>query len=120
MVSLVRIRVWNEMSQDRTVIAFTSDRSGIGQTMALSSIALVLAASGRRVLVVDWDFRKPSLPAYLAPFLASDSLEKDNGMIDTIWNYAATTRRAPPAELRELQLRFVDIQPSQCTIQGEL
>jgi MinD-like ATPase involved in chromosome partitioning or flagellar assembly len=108
------------MSQDRTVIAFTADRSGIGQTMALSSIALLLAAAGRRVLIVDWDFRKPSVPKYFSPFLASDSLEQNNGMIDIIWQYAAAARRNPSTLVNELQLSFTDIRPIECAIQNEL
>jgi len=37
------------MGQDCTVTTFVSDRAGVGQSMALSSTALVLAANGRRV-----------------------------------------------------------------------
>jgi hypothetical protein len=108
------------MSQNGTIIAFTCDRSGAGQTMALSSIALVLAANGRRVLAIDWDTRKPSLPRYLAPFLPSDAITNKSGLIDLLWGYASAARRAPPSDIQGLQFRFADVDPSVCAIPGEL
>jgi hypothetical protein len=108
------------MSQNGTIIAFTCDRSGVGQTMALSSIALTLAANGRRVLAIDWDIWKPSLPRYLAPFLPSDAITNKNGLVDLLWSYSSAARRAPPSEIQGLQFRFVDVDPSVCTIPSEL
>jgi len=108
------------MSQVRTVIAFTSDRSGIGQSMAVASIALMLAANGRRVLAIDWDFAKPSLVNYFIPFVPADALEGNNGMIDARWSYGIEARRAPPAHISDLQRRFLAVSPIECAIRDEL
>ena len=37
------------------VITFYSYKGGTGRSMALANVAWVLASSGRRVLVIDWD-----------------------------------------------------------------
>src|SRR5262249_49188479 len=108
------------MSQVRTVIAFTSDRSGIGQSMAVASIALMLAANGRRVLAIDWDFAKPSLVNYFIPFVPADALEGNNGMIDALWSYGIEAQRAPPAHISDLQRRFLAVSPIECAIRDEL
>jgi len=37
--------------------------------MALANVAWILAANGRRVLVVDWDLESPGLHRFFHPFL---------------------------------------------------
>lgn len=108
------------MGQDCTVITFTCDRSGVGQSMALSSTALMLAANGRRVLAIDWDLAKPSLAKYFAPFLSTDALENNDGLIDVVWGYASAVRRAPLSDLPKLQLGFAAVSPIECSIPDEL
>lgn len=108
------------MGQDCTVITFTSDRSGVGQSMALSSTALLLAANGRRVLAIDWDLAKPSLAKYFTPFLSTDALESNDGVIDVVWGYASAVRRRPAIEVSELQLRFAATSPIEAAIPEKL
>ncbi len=108
------------MGQNSTVIAFTCDRSGVGQSMALASVALVLAANGRRVLAIDWDLAKPSLAKYFAPFLPTDALESKDGVIDLVWEYASGARRSSPTDLLDLQRHFAAVSPIECAIPEEL
>ena len=53
-----------------TVVAFLSPGVGAGQTGTLANLAVVLAGSGRRVLVIDWVPDLPRTSAYLRPLLA--------------------------------------------------
>jgi tetratricopeptide (TPR) repeat protein len=56
-----------------TVIAWHSRREGLGRTTALCNVALLLAADGHRVLVLDGAEGTPSVSAYLSGYLAQPS-----------------------------------------------
>jgi cellulose biosynthesis protein BcsQ len=49
------------------VVTFYSYKGGVGRTMALGNVAYLLAASGKRVLAVDFDLEAPGLSSY-GPF----------------------------------------------------
>jgi len=53
-------------------ITFYSYKGGTGRSMLLANVAWQLAASGRRVLLVDWDLEAPGLHRYFKPFLGDD------------------------------------------------
>jgi succinoglycan biosynthesis transport protein ExoP len=48
-------------------IAITSGRAGEGKTTTVANLAIALAEIGRRVLVVEADFRRPALQRELVP-----------------------------------------------------
>ncbi|HZN77315.1 MAG TPA: FxSxx-COOH system tetratricopeptide repeat protein [Micromonosporaceae bacterium] len=73
------------------VITFYSYKGGSGRTMALASVAWILASNGKRVLAVDWDLESPGLQRYFHPFLADKQLRTSTGVIDLIRDYAAAT-----------------------------
>ncbi len=58
-------------SRQKNVIGFTSTVPGEGKTFCASHLALNLASAGHRVLLIDTDFRNPSL---------SRQLEKKKGL----------------------------------------
>jgi eukaryotic-like serine/threonine-protein kinase len=75
------------------VITFYSYRGGSGRSMALANTACVLAKSGKKVLVVDWDWQSPSQHCIFAPlvtkyFAASadpkKSLDQHIGLIELL------------------------------------
>jgi hypothetical protein len=47
-----------------SIITFYSYKGGVGRTMALANIAILLARKGKRVLMVDWDLEAPGLHQY--------------------------------------------------------
>src|SRR5215216_7662167 len=47
-----------------SIITFYSYKGGVGRTMALANIAVLLARQGLRVLAVDWDLEAPGLDRY--------------------------------------------------------
>jgi len=46
------------------VVTFYSYKGGVGRTMALANVAVLLAEAGKRVLCVDFDLEAPGLPSY--------------------------------------------------------
>jgi len=47
-----------------TVVTFYSFKGGVGRSMALANIAVLLARAGKRVLCIDWDLEAPGLDSY--------------------------------------------------------
>jgi len=72
------------------VVTFYSYKGGTGRSMALANFAWIMAASGKRVVTVDWDLEAPGLHRYFRPFLADSDLTETDGLIDAFWQFAAT------------------------------
>lgn len=47
-----------------SIVTFYSFKGGVGRSMALSNVAVLLAQSGCSVLIVDWDLEAPGLHRY--------------------------------------------------------
>ncbi|MBS1914411.1 MAG: hypothetical protein JST22_20650 [Bacteroidetes bacterium] len=81
------------MNEPRTrapgkIITFYSYKGGTGRSMALANVAWILACSGRRVLMVDWDLEAPGLHRYFRPFLVDPDLCASEGVIDCMLDFA--------------------------------
>lgn len=70
------------------IITFYSYKGGTGRSMALANVAWLLAASGKRVLAIDWDLEAPGLHRYFEPFLDDKALEDSTGVIDFVLEFA--------------------------------
>jgi tetratricopeptide (TPR) repeat protein len=70
------------------IITFYSFKGGTGRSMALANVAWILAASGSRVLTIDWDLEAPGLHRYFRPFLSDPDLTNRKGLIDLLWDYS--------------------------------
>lgn len=68
------------------VVTFYSYKGGVGRSMALASVAALLAKWGHRVLVVDWDLEAPGLEKYFerAPSTVRGSRAKTPGVLDLL------------------------------------
>src|SRR5262245_38689350 len=51
-----------------SIVTFYSYKGGVGRSMALANIAVLLARHGLKVLVVDWDLEAPGLERYFSYF----------------------------------------------------
>jgi MinD-like ATPase involved in chromosome partitioning or flagellar assembly len=51
-----------------SIVTFYSYKGGVGRSMALANIAVILAQRGLKVLAVDWDLEAPGLERYFAYF----------------------------------------------------
>jgi cellulose biosynthesis protein BcsQ len=51
-----------------TIVTFYSYKGGVGRSMAVANVALLLARRGQRVLIVDWDLEAPGIERYFSYF----------------------------------------------------
>lgn len=76
------------------IVTFYSYKGGTGRTMTLANVAWILAASGKRVLMIDWDLEAPGLHRFFHPFLDPDQLETVSGINNMIDGYCFAAKRA--------------------------
>ncbi len=62
---------------------FYSYKGGVGRTLALANVAVLLAQRGKKVLVVDFDLEAPGLTT-LDPFVDAEGLP---GVVDLVTSY---------------------------------
>jgi cellulose biosynthesis protein BcsQ len=63
------------------IVTFYSFKGGVGRSMALANVAVLLARRGLRVLAVDWDLEAPGLERYFDYF---DQTVKRGGLLPFI------------------------------------
>ncbi len=64
------------------IVTFYSYKGGVGRTMALANIAVLLAQWNYKVLVVDWDLEAPGLEFYFSDFIDTETVSQEKGLID--------------------------------------
>lgn len=74
-------------SQNGKILTFYSYKGGTGRSMLLANVAWILASSGKRVLMIDWDLEAPGLHHYFRPFLDDKDLISSNGVINLVVQY---------------------------------
>ena len=72
-----------------SIITFYSYKGGVGRSMALANIAVLLAQRGHKVLAVDWDLEAPGLERYFSYF----SLENEAPGLLRMFADASTGRQ---------------------------
>lgn len=65
------------------IITFYSYKGGVGRTMCLANVSIMLAQWGYNVLVVDWDLEAPGLENFYKGYIDIDVKEK-NGLINLL------------------------------------
>ncbi len=68
------------------IFTFYSFKGGVGRSMSMANIAVLIAASGKKVLIVDFDLEAPGLEHFYYdhdPGL-QDKLRKKSGVIDLL------------------------------------
>ena len=76
------------------VVTFYSYKGGTGRTMAVANVAWILASSGKRVLMVDWDLDAPGLHRFFHPFLDESKVSATPGVVEIINDYALAAEQA--------------------------
>ncbi len=71
------------------VYTFYSYKGGVGRSMALANIAVLLAQWGQKVLVVDWDLEAPGLHQYFQKdyIKSKGNIEINKGILDILLSY---------------------------------
>lgn len=104
------------MGQDGTIITFYSYKGGVGRSMALANIGILLARWGYRTLLVDFDLEAPGLEYFfLDTFESIDDAERSEGTLELL-SHAFNGRRGPMIDTlhtapRRLRLRGLPSAP---------
>jgi len=69
------------------IITFYSYKGGVGRSMALVNIGVILARWGYKVLVVDWDLEAPGIEFFFKKNLNVTGLEDKTGVIDLLYKF---------------------------------
>jgi cellulose biosynthesis protein BcsQ/tetratricopeptide (TPR) repeat protein len=89
-VPVAEAQVSNPTSdQPGTICTFYSYKGGVGRTLALANIAVVLARWGYRVLCVDWDLEAPGLHLFFKNLMHDRT---SDGVVELICQHAAGER----------------------------
>jgi len=62
-----------------SIITFYSFKGGVGRTMALANIAVLLTRNNKRVLAVDWDLEAPGLDNFFRDYEVQNVPENPEG-----------------------------------------
>ena len=80
-----------------SIITFYSYKGGVGRSLAVANVAVELARSGGKVLVIDWDLEAPGLEEYFEDFkIDSDGmgllflLQEQVSFENHVWHLTAT------------------------------
>ncbi|MEU7867645.1 FxSxx-COOH system tetratricopeptide repeat protein [Dactylosporangium sp. NPDC049140] len=87
-----------ETAASGRIVTFYSYKGGSGRTMTLANVAWILASSGKRVLVVDWDLESPGLHRYFHPFLLDKDLRNSTGVIEMLTGFVTAAMRPDRAD----------------------
>ena len=67
------------------MITFYSYKGGVGRTMALANVGVVLSKWGYKVLMVDWDLEAPGLENFFSEYYAKKKrISSAKGLIDIL------------------------------------
>src|ERR1035438_10080562 len=85
------------------VITFYSYKGGVGRSMALANVAVLLARWGYKVLMVDWDLEAPGLEFYFKERLGDlGQVAQRPGVVDILGRIAGGANHPEgPAQWRD-------------------
>lgn len=76
------------------IITFYSYKGGVGRSMALANVAVLLSRWGYRTLIVDWDLEAPGLEYFFKSHVDLDYVCKQPGLIDLLTNAAKQKQKS--------------------------
>jgi MinD-like ATPase involved in chromosome partitioning or flagellar assembly len=74
----------NPRTEIGKVITFYSFKGGVGRSMSLANIAIMLAKWNYRVLVIDWDLEAPGLENFYSSLYPLEKAKAKPGLIDLL------------------------------------
>jgi hypothetical protein len=78
------------------IITFYSYKGGVGRTMALANIAVLLAQWRYKVLIADWDLEAPGLEYFFKDYLNLEAVTQQIGIIDLLNHVSNNETEQPP------------------------
>lgn len=68
----------------RKIITFYSYKGGVGRSMCLANVAVLLNSWGLKVLIIDWDLEAPGLEHYFSEYISLPKATMEYGIIDIL------------------------------------
>ena len=76
------------------IITFYSYKGGVGRTMAVANVAILLAKWGYRTLIVDWDLEAPGLENFFNEYIDASKISKSRrGIIDLLISHISKNKK---------------------------
>ncbi|MCX6578721.1 MAG: TIR domain-containing protein [Candidatus Aminicenantes bacterium] len=66
------------------IITFYSYKGGVGRSMALANVAVLLSQWGYKTLMIDWDLEAPGLENFFKDYIDIQQISKKKGLIDIL------------------------------------
>jgi cellulose biosynthesis protein BcsQ len=66
------------------IITFYSYKGGVGRSMALANVAVLLTKWNYKTLIIDWDLEAPGLEFFFKPFIEPEKVAEKTGVIDLL------------------------------------
>lgn len=66
------------------VITFYSYKGGVGRSLALANISVILAQWGYKTLIIDWDLEAPGLENFFTDYIDKKTVLNKPGLIDLL------------------------------------
>lgn len=86
------------------IITFYSFKGGVGRTMALANVAVLLAQWGFKTLIVDWDLEAPGLEQYFQNYIDRNELVRTKGIADILYE-VQSEKNKPELDWRDLIIK---------------
>lgn len=74
----------NERKIPSRVITFYSYKGGVGRSMAMANIGVLMGSWGYKVLLIDWDLEAPGMENYFCHHLDVEKVQRKKGLIDLL------------------------------------
>ena len=75
------------------IVTFYSYKGGVGRTMAMANISVLLSQWGYKVLMVDWDLEAPGLEYFFKEFIPLEKVVHHRGILDIIEQFMLTDNK---------------------------
>ncbi len=94
------------------IVTFYSYKGGVGRTMTLANVAVLLARWGYKALIVDWDLEAPGIEYFFKRYLDVESVAKGKGIVDLLHSVSGDAVSSP--QTLDWQNLTVSIQVPEC------
>lgn len=88
------------------ILTFYSYKGGVGRSMALANIAILLAMKGKKVLIVDWDLEAPGLEYYFKDYFDSQLASNVPGIINLLHSFGNDDHDDRKINWRDCVIKF--------------
>ena len=77
------------------IVTFYSFKGGVGRTMALANVGVLMAQWGYKILIIDWDLEAPGLERYFANHTDTNLITENIGLVDLFSEYSSGQQKIP-------------------------